>query len=755
MQVLRNQPDQPASATSATKFLFWRENNRSFSGLAAHGSIIAGLNLTNVSEPDRVRSLRVSSDFFKVLQINPEIGRDFSREEERLNSERIVILSNDLWQRRFGGDRNIVGRAIMLSGESYTVVGVTPKTFTFSPAADLWTPLRAEMLPDDQANLYNVIGRLKPGVTMEQAQNDLNSVAEQFRNVYPALINNNENIIARSYHRSLVGDVQTSLLILFAVVGLMLLIACFNVTNLLLARSNPRRKEMAVRVAMGASNGRIIRQLFTESALLAVIGGSVGVVISFWGLPVLLSFSPGNLPRLAEIHIDTSALLFTLGVALFSTLLFGIAPALVLTKTDLNQLLKESGRAMVGRGRRLFQNGLVVTQLALSLVMIIGAALLIESFARLNNVEPGFDANNVLTMQVSLNGSQYDTAARMKNLTDQVAIRLEAIPGVESFAAVTNLPIEQGLGLPFEIVADPNGAGDPAGDTQWRAITPRYFETMRIPLQRGRAFEKLDTLNTSPVAIINEALARQYWRDRDPIGESILIGKEMGPRFKDAPRRIVGIVSNVRELGLENNAPPTIFVPAEQLPDAYTQLANNLLPLSFVIRTHADPTELVNVIRRETLAVNREQPVTNFRLLKDVLSKSLARQHFNMLLISIFAAIAFILSVVGLYSLVSYSVAERAHEMAIRAALGGQPRSLLLLVISNATKLILVSLALGLAAALALTRLLSTLLFDVKTTDPLVFFIGSLSLVLVAILASYIPARRASRVDPMIALRQQ
>lgn len=753
--VSRSFQDQPAETASATQFLFWRRYSRSFTGLAAYDLIGSGLNLTNVSEPERVHSIRVSSDFFKVLQVYPAVGHDFTEDDDRSKSEPIVILSDGLWQRIFDGDRNIVGKAITLSGESYTVIGIMPPNFTFSSSADLWTPLRAEMDPSDQANLYKVIGRLEPGASLEQSQADLSSVAEQFRGEYPKLINDNESIVVRDYHGSLVTNVRKSLLILFGVVGFVLLIVCFNVANLLLARSDSRRKEMVLRVAMGANSLRVIRQLLTESALLAVIGGGIGVLLSVWGLPLLLSLSPGNLPRLGEVRVDWTVMLFAIGVTLFSVLLFGLAPALVSMKVDINQLLKESSQTIGGRGKRLFQNGLVVTQLSISLVLIIGAGLVIESYVRLNSIEPGFDTNNVLTMQMSLNGSQYNTTAQMSRLFEQVATRLEGLPGVEAVATVTNLPTEKGPGLPFDVVGAADAAGDTAGDTQWRAATPRYFEVMRIGVLRGRAFDESDAANGAPVAIINDALARRYWSGRDPVGESIVIGRIMGPRFTDAPRRIVGIVGNVRELGLESDAPATIFVPAEQLPDAYTQLVNRVVPLSWVIRTNTDPARLISAVRREVLAVNTQQPVTNFRPLKQVLAKTIARQHFNMLLLSIFGALSLILSAVGLYSLISYAATQRTHEIGIRMALGAQPRSLLLLIMSNGMKLILVGLIIGLSAAFFLTRVLSNLLFEVKTTDPMVFLIVPLLLLSVAILASYIPAKRASRVDPIISLRNQ
>ncbi|MCA1633578.1 MAG: ABC transporter permease [Acidobacteria bacterium] len=754
VQVMRSFPDKSPETTSATQFLFWRSNSQTLSKIAAYDLIGSGLNLSGTSEPERVNTIRVSSDFFKVLQVNPALGRDFTLDDEWLTGARVVILSNGLWQRRFGSDPGIIGKPITLSGESYTVIGVAPPDFTFSPASDLWTPLRAVPDPTDQANLFKVVGRMKPGASLAQVQADMMIIGNQFRNTYPDLMNQNEGIRVRSYHSSLVGDARTPLLILVGVVAFVLLIACFNIVNLLLSRSIARRKEITLRVALGATTQRIIRQLLTESLLLAMVGCVLGVLLSFWGLPLLLALSPSDLPLLGRARIDFNVLLFALLLALLSTLIFGLAPALVATRVDLNTLLKEASQAIGGRRKRLFQSTLVVGEVSLTIVLLAGAALLIQSYILLNRIEPGFDPHNVLTMQMSLSGSRYNTTSQVNGLYQQVAPSLRSLPGVQAVATVTNLPTEKGPGLPFEVVGDPNGAGDAAGDTQWRAITPDYLTVMRIPVLRGRAFNDADMNNGAPVVIINEALAKRYWKNRDPLEENIVIGREMGPKFADAPRKIVGIVGNVRELGLEAEPPPTIFVPTGQIPDAYTQLVNRVVPLTWVIRTSGRPTDLVKPVRSAVLAIDSQQPVANFRPLEQVLSKTIARQHFNMLLLTLFAVIALILSSVGLYSLLSFSVTERTHEIGIRMALGARPRSLVLLILNHALKLVLIGSVIGVFLAFVLTRLLATLLFKVNTTDPLVFVIVITLLVLVALVASYIPARRAALVDPLIALRQ-
>jgi putative ABC transport system permease protein len=755
VQVMRSFPDQSPETTSATQFLFWRGNSQTLSKVAAYDLIGSGLNLSGTSEPERVKTIRVSSDFFKVLQVNPALGRDFTVEDEWPTGPRVVMLSNGLWKRRFDSDPNIVGKPITLSGESYTVIGVAPADFTFPTESDLWTPLRAVPDPTDQANLFKVVGRMKPGVSLPQVQSDMTAVGNQFRSTYPDLMSQNEGIRVRSFHSSLVGDARTPLLILVGVVAFVLLIACFNIVNLLLSRSIARRKEISLRIALGATSRRIIRQLLTESLLLAMIGCVLGVMISYWGLPLLLALSPSNLPLLGGARIDLNVLLFALLLALLSTLIFGLAPALGAARLDLNTLLKEASQSIGGRRKRLFQSTLVVIEVSLTIVLLAGAALLIESYVLLNRIEPGFDPHNVLTMQMSLSGSRYNTTSQVNGLYQQVATSLKSLPGVQAVATVTNLPTEKGPGFPFVIVGDPNGAGDAAGDTQWRAITPDYMTVMRIPVLRGRAFNDSDMNNGAPVVLINEALAKRYWQSRDPLEEQIVIGGEMGPRFADAPRKIVGIVGNLRELGLEVDPPPTIFVPTGQIPDAYTQLVNRVVPLTWVVRTSGTPEDLARPVRSAVLAIDSQQPVSNFRPLEQVLSKTIARQHFNMLLLTIFAVLALILSSVGLYSLLSFSVTERTHEIGIRMALGARPRSLVRLILNHALKLVLIGAVIGVFLSFILTRLLATLLFKVKTTDPLVFVSVITLLFLVALVASYIPARRAALVDPLIALRQR
>lgn len=754
VQVMRSFPDQAPETTSATQFLFWRSNSQTLSKVAAYDLIGSGLNLSGTSEPERVKTIRVSSDFFKVLQVNPALGRDFTLEDEWPTGARVVMLSNGLWKRRFGGDPNIIGKPITLSGESYTVIGVEPADFTFPTESDLWTPLRAVPDPTDQANLFKVVGRMKPGVSLPQVQADMMTVGNEFRRTYPDLMSQNEGIRVRSYHSSVVGDARTPLLILVGVVAFVLLIACFNIVNLLLSRSIARRKEITLRVALGATSRRIIRQLLTESLLLAMIGCVLGVMLSYWGLPLLLALSPSNLPLLGGARIDFNVLLFALLLALLSTLIFGLAPALGAARVDLNTLLKEASQSIGGRRKRLFQSTLVVIEVSLAIVLLAGAALLIESYVLLNRIEPGFDPHNVLTMQMSLSGSRYNTTSQVNGLYQQVATSLRSLPGVQAVATVTNLPTEKGPGFPFVIVGDPNGAGDAAGDTQWRAITPDYMTVMRIPVLRGRAFNDTDMNGGAPVVLINEALAKRYWQSRDPLEENIVIGGEMGPRFADAPRKIVGIVGNVRELGLEADPPPTIFVPTGQIPDAYTQLVNRVVPLTWVVRTSGRPTDLAQPVRSAVLAIDSQQPVSNFRPLEQVLSKTIARQHFNMLLLTIFAVLALILSSVGLYSLLSFSVTERTREIGIRMALGARPRSLVRLILNHALKLVLIGAVIGVFLSFILTRLLASLLFKVETTDPLVFVSVITLLFLVALVASYIPARRAALVDPLIALRQ-
>jgi len=751
-QVTRSYTGGGSPSVSVLKFHYWRDHNQVFERLAAYDILGAGFNLTGGSEPERVRGIRVSADFFPVLGVNPLLGRGFSREEDVPGGPKAAVVSHGLWQRRFGGDPALVGRAVHIGGEPHVVIGVMPPGFRFAPEADVWRAL--QLAPDlNDANYLGVIGRLKPGQTIEGAKAALAPLVQQLREQHPAFMSRTENIRATGLREQIVGDARPALLMLAGAVGFVLLIACANVANLLLARAAARSQEIAVRVALGAGRGRLVRQLLTESMVLALTGGALGILLARWGLPALLAFSPGNIPRLGEITLDTRALGFTLLVSLATGIVFGLVPALAASRPHLADSIKA---ASARRSRVTASRLLVVAETAMALVLLIGAALLIQSFARLRAIDPGFDPRRVLTMQMSLTGSQYQTTAQVSGFQRLVLDRLEAVPGVEAAATVTNLPLEPGPDLTFQIEGRAESrTGEDSGGAQYRAASAHYFRAIGIPLRRGRYFTETDTASSTPALIINEAMARRYWPGQDPIGGRITIGRSVGRMFLDSTRQIVGVVGDTRELGLDRPAPPAMFVPHTQVPDQITLLANRVIPTSWVIKTRVEPLSLTAAVQREVLGVDREHPAANVRSLEQVVGDSTARQNFNMLLLGVFAALAVALSAVGIYGVMSCSVSQRQHEIGIRMALGARRGGILNMVVAQGMLLALAGVGLGLAGAFGLTRLLATLLFGVRPADPATFAAVAALLAAVALAACYLPARRATRVDPLVALRYE
>jgi predicted permease len=544
-----------------------------------------------------------------------------------------------------------------------------------------------------------------------------------------------------------------------------LLIACANVANLMLARLLKRERELAVRSALGATKARLVRQLLTESILLATISGLLGFVVGAWGVRVLLALSPGNLPRVNDQQhvgsmvsvLDWHVLAFTFGIALFTGVLFGLFPAVRISRMDVNSALKEtSGRSGTGLKQNRARSLLVISEMALAVILLAGAALMIRTFVGLRSVHPGFDPHNVITMQTSLTGGKYDSTAKATNMITQVVQHVNALPGVQASAATIMLPIEGGIDFPFTIEgqAPPKG-GIYNGDEQWRFVTPDYFSAFRIPVLRGRQFNDRDSGKAERVLIINQAMAKKYWPKGDPIGSRVTIGKGLGPDFEEGTRQIVGIVSNARETGLSDSDQAVMYVPQAQITDGLTKLANSVIPLSWAIRTATDPAGLVTAIQHEFLAVDGQLPVSKIRTMEQVISESTARQNFNMLLLTIFAALALTLAAIGIYGLMSYTVEQRMQEIGIRLALGAGTRDMLTMIVRQGMLLAGIGLVIGLGAAYGLTRLLASLLFGVKTTDPITYGAVAVVLTSVALLASYIPARRATRIDPLIALRYE
>jgi predicted permease len=749
-------------SNSIPKYMAWRQN-RVFDAMTLYDFGALTLNLGTGQPPQQVNAVHVSADYFKVFGLSPRLGRTFSAAEDLPNGPKVAMIGYGVWQSHFAGAPDIIGHPILLNGTPYAVIGILPGGFRGDPEADVWIPLQAEPNSTNQGHYLNVAARLRPGVTIAAAQAQMKIVGEQFRKANPKWMEPDEGVAVLSMRDAMTGDVRTALLVLFGAVALVLLIACANVANLLLARAVGRQRELAVRSAMGARRARVIRQLLTESILLAGFGGLLGLGLGAWGVRWLVALSPGNIPRLTGAMgaraiplLDSRVAAFTVGVSLLTGVFFGLVPALSTSKLDLSSMLKEArGRSGTGLRHNRVRSVLVVTEVALALVLLVGAALLIRTFVGLRTVNPGIDPKNVLTFATPLAGGAFTTTASVHNFTTQVVRRLEAIPGVDAAASAVVLPIEGGIDLPFAIVGRAPSHGDYSGDEQWRSVSAQYFRVFRIPLLRGRAFNESDSSDSARVVIINEAMAKKYWPREDSIGQVIVIGRGIGPQFEDPPRQIVGIVGNVRESGLGDEGVGVMYLPQSQVPEGITALANSVIPLSWAVRTVTDSLSFRAALERELHAVDGQMPVSRERTMEQVISGAVSRQNFTMVLLSIFAGIALVLAGIGIYGLMSYSVQQRTQEIGIRMALGCSRGRMLGVVLDHGMKLTIVGVVLGLALGYVMTRLLATLLFGVKPGDPLTFAIVALVLTGVAFVAIYVPARRATAVDPVIALRYE
>jgi len=763
MKLGRHFPSGVGYSNSIPKYMAWRQNDV-FEALALYDFGAQALNVGSGDPPQAVKAHRVSADYFKVFGVSPVAGRTFSPSEDLPNGPAVAVISYGVWQARFGGANDVLGRPILLNGVSYAVVGILPKGFKPDPEADVWIPLQAAPNSTNQGHYLSVAGRLKPGVTVAAAQAQMKIVGERFRAANPKWMDKEESVGVVPMRDATTGEVRTALLVLFGAVALVLLIACANVANLLLARAAGRQRELAIRSALGAARGRVVRQLLTESVLLAGCGGVLGLGLGVLGVRGLLLLVPGDIPRVTDATgaamvvpaLDWRVTAFTIGVSLLTGLLFGLFPALHTSKPDLVSTLKEaSGRSGTGVRHTRVRSVLVVAEMALALVLLVGAALLIRSFVGLRSVDPGFDPHNVFTFQTSLAGGTYSTTASVSNFTTQVVRRMEMLPGVEAAAATIVLPVEAGVDLPFTIIGKPPATGEYNGDEQWRSVSPHYFRVFKIPLLRGRAFTETDTSAASRVVIINDAMAKKYWPKEDPLGQMMVIGKGLGPQFEEPPRQVVGIVGNVRENGLGNAGVGVMYVPQTQVTEGLTALANSVIPLSWCVRTAIEPSSLRVAIARELHGVDGQLPISRERLMTEVLSGAVARQSFNMVLLSIFAGVALMLAAIGIYGLMSYSVDQRKQEIGIRMALGADAGRMLRVVLRQGMTLALVGVVLGVVLAYGLTRLLASLLFGVKASDPFTFAAVAAILTAVALVATYIPARRATAVDPAIALRYE
>jgi predicted permease len=732
---------------SKPDFVDWRSQSRVFEQMA--DSDDAMYTLTGVGEPASIIGYQFSPDLFGVLGVAPQAGRTFLPDENQPGKNHVVVLSHRLWQSRFNADPNLLGKAITLSGEKYTVVGVMPPGFAY-PTEDneLWTPLTvdAKLAGNRSIRFLRVLARLKPGVTMKQAQTEMEQIASTLAREHPET-NKGYGVNLVPLRDMRVGDIQPALLVLFAAVGFVLLIACANVANLLLARAATRQKETAIRSAMGANRFRLLRQFATESMVLALVGGALGLLLASWGVEGLVAMFPRtisnlNIPRVDSIPMDGSVLAFSFLVALLTGLLFGLAPAFSTFRLNINDTLKEAGRGATRTAHaRRFRNALVVGEITVALIMLAGAGLMIKSFYHLVTADPGFKPDHLLTLRVFLPDYKYRTDAQKRAFEDQVVEQVKVLPGVHSVGSVTFLPLSGWSGhRTFSIEGRPAVPDNERPSVAWTAASVEYFKTMGIPLIKGRNFTEHDTETAPATVIISEDLAKNYLADAEPIGQQLLLQGEK------TPREIVGVVSEIRQFGVADESKPIVYLPSHQAPEPLICLA---------IRTTADPLSLAGAARHVIWGVDKDQAISHVMSMDQLVSESVAPQRVSMLLLAIFAGVALMLAAVGIYGVISYSVTQRSHELGVRMALGAEHRDVLKLVVGEGLRLALFGVALGVGGALLLTRFMKSMLYGVQATDPLTFVAVSVLLTAVAVMASYVPARRATKVDPMVALRYE
>jgi putative ABC transport system permease protein len=733
-------PGMNKFSVSPANYLDWKDQNHTFEQMAAYQ--YADFSLSASDDPVAITGAAVSSDFFSVLRSNASQGRTFLPEEEQPGRDQSVVLGYGLWQRAFGANPNLIGQTLTLNSRSFTVIGIMPAGFQFPREAELWVPLAWDDKERQTRSIHDywVIGRLKQNVSFAQAQAEMSTISSSLEQQYPE-DDKGWGAVVIPLQEDLVGDIRPALLVLFSAVGFVLLIACANVANLTLARGANRRKEIAIRIALGAARARIIRQLLSESVLLAVVGGLFGLLLAGWGSELLVQLSSGTLPGDGKIGLDKWALGFTLLISLAAGIVAGIAPALQFTKADMSETLKQgTGRTGGSSAKQRTRKALVICEVALSLILLIGAGLMIRSFWKLQQVDPGFNISNALTMSVVLSPIKYSDTQQQVAFFDRVLEKVSALPGVVSVGATTTLPlVGSGSTQPFTIEGRPEPAVAEQPMAQMRYISPDYFRTMGIPLRQGRFFSDQDRENGTPAIIISEAMARRFWPGQDPIG------RRLTPSFhlQQGPREIVGVVGDVKA-GLDADVAAMMYVPYKQLPRPY---------LTFVARTASDPQNFIQAMSKAIYAVDKEQALTNVGTMEQVLAASLSRRRFNMTLLIAFAVLALVLAAVGVYGVMNYSVTLRRRELGIRMALGAQNVDILRLVLGQGLMLILTGVGAGLIGAYGITHLMASLLYGVTATDWLTFVSVSGVLVAVGLLASYLPARRATKVDPMIALR--
>jgi predicted permease len=750
--VLRERrPQLEGMSVAYPNFVDWREQNSTFEDIGVYRR--QSYNLTGSGEPERLIGAQVSADVFAALRVSAARGRVFSNDEDKPGADPVVVLSHGLWQRRFGGDPGILDQSLALDGRSFVVIGIMPSDFQFPfRATELWTSAgQASENPgwQNRGNHPGLTGiaRLKLGVTVEQAREDMEIVAANLERQYPdanagsrvTIISALENAVRSS---SAGERIRPALLVLLAAVGFVLLIACANVANLLLARATTRQKEIAIRTALGASRRRIVRQLLTESVLLSVAGGALGLLLARWGVKLIIAISPNSIPRSREINLDGRVLAFTVGVSVLTGIIFGLVPALQSSKPDLNETLKDAGRGSTG-SRHLFRGGLVVSEVALTLVLLVGAGLMIRSFYRLQQVDPGFNYDHLLTFSVSLPTKQYPEDQQKINFYEQLAEKIRTLPGVQTVGGSSGLPLgnngrQQTL---FRVDGQPEPEPGQTPVTDACIATPDYFEAMGIALLKGRNFSEQDVKGGPRVTLIDEEFARRYWPGQEAVGKNIRSSRN------DPPITVVGVVRRVKMDGLnEDSSRVQSYYPFRQLPNG---------GMTVVVRTANDPMGIVSAVREQVLALDPDQPVYDLNTMEQIRADSIAPDRLNLMLLASFAVVALILAGVGIYGVMAYSVTQRTHEIGIRMALGARQSDVLGMIIRQGMKLAVVGLAIGLGGAWLTTRAMSSLLFGVSATDPVTFIVISVLLTGVALGACFVPARRATKVDPMVALRYE
>jgi predicted permease len=733
-------------------FLDWRAQNTVFEHLAA--ILTRPANLASEDQAERIELAMTSANFFDVFGANAQRGRLFIPTDEQAGHPPVVVVSHALWQRRFAGDPELVGKPITLDGQSYTVIGIAPAGFQYPDKTEVWVPpyrlapaLNERMDPTQVRGfgMLSAVAFLKSGVSLPQAASEMETITARLRQQYPDTNNRRFNRVV-SLHTHLVGETGGMLLLLFGAVGFVLLIACANVANLLLAAAASRQKEMAVRTALGASRWRVMQQLLTESTILALAGGLMGLLLALWGVALMTKLLPQDFPRLAEINLDWRVLGFTLGTSVLTGILFGLAPAFQISRSDVQESLKESGRGTSGSKRHnRLRNLLIIGEVALSVVLLAGAGLLFRSFLQLQSVNAGFTPQQVLTVRLTPSGPRYGRDADYMSFYSQVMERISALPGVQAVGAINTLPLGKGPTAGIRIEGAPPLTRDKWPSTNYRNVSSDYFRAMNIPVVQGRAFTERDTENAARVMIVNQALVRRDFPNENPVGKRINLGGN-NPDGQPIWWEIVGVAADVRNLELREEASPEFYLSALQ--DTWTGM-------SVVVRTAMEPASLAPEVRRIVAEVDKSAPVSEVKTMEHIVSEAVTQPRFNLFLLGLFGGIALLLSAAGIYGVTAYSVTQRTHEFGIRMALGAQVGDVLKMILGQGMLLIVAGIVVGLVASFVLTRLLKNLLFGVSVTDPLTFIAISLLLMLVALLACYIPARRATKVDPLVALRYE